>query len=547
VIPVTIRLRNSSVDQHITDRVASPMYRSVAPGGYAEASFSLHSPIDRTDPLLQPFTRVYVYDARSAEVVWEGRLQLPGRSADEQGSIWQLTASGPAAHTLDSTAPLIYIDRSLEGWVQDTLEAQFIPPSASAASSTNPTLDGEDVMLCQFADGSTVNSSPSSRASAGYYGFIGSPMEIGAFAYGWDSGTTNVNFAVESAVGVSPTYTNIIDNPTANVAGGSATKWVIDDFTAGKNILTVRIRRSAGGATTLAGDTVWAAFRDLRILGRRMSATGVLASGATGMGSSSIFVRASWVVQDLLGRLLPQFDGASATFATDVVDIDQLAYRDPVTPNQVLEDLMKLEADKYWAAWESNSAGKYRFEWATWEREVRYEATAADGFSAPAPSYELYDKVIVRWRDTKGRIKYTTRTQTITALTDNGITRTGFLDLSDEAGSEANAQRAGDNFLAEHAKPPAAGTLRVAQPILDIANSREVSPWLIRPGELIRVHGIEASVNSLAATERDGLTVFRIVSVQVDGDGIATLELDMFTQDEVRALSNLIKKRERKR
>jgi hypothetical protein len=41
--------------------------------------------------------------------------------------------------------------------------------------------------------------------------------------------------------------------------------------------------------------------------------------------------------------------------------------------------------------------------------------------------------------------------------------------------------------------------------------------------------------------------VFRIVSVEVDGEGVATLELDMYSQTERRALADVAKRRYRKR
>jgi hypothetical protein len=104
-----------------------------------------------------------------------------------------------------------------------------------------------------------------------------------------------------------------------------------------------------------------------------------------------------------------------------------------------------------------------------------------------------------------------------------------------------------DTFLSEHASPYSAGTLTIARPIVDLLNFRTVMPWQIVPGKLIRVRGIEASHQLTGAASRDGITTFRIVSVEVNGEGVATLELDMFTQTEARALSVLLKKRNRKR
>ena len=131
-------------------------------------------------------------------------------------------------------------------------------------------------------------------------------------------------------------------------------------------------------------------------------------------------------------------------------------------------------------------------------------------------------------------------------MTDIGLTRTGLLDISDEIGSVNNAVSAGTGFLQDHNRVPAAGSLTVVRPVRDIQRGCLVQPWQIKPGELIKVHGVEASID-LAQNDRDSLTVFRIVSVEARGDGTASLELDMFTRTEARAIADLLRKRRRKR
>lgn len=543
MIPVTVRLANSKADRHITRKISGLTYRIVVPGGYAVASFTLHTPITVNDPLLAPFTRVYVYDGRNGTVLWEGRLSMPGRSAGDAGEVWSLTAAGPSAHTLDETAPLIYLDTRLDQWERSVLETSM-PASSSVSVGNHPNTAVFDAVICQAGPGVPVTDSPQSKIAATYNGFVGSGMEIGAIGYSWDAGFTSAQWDIQAVVGPYPTYTHILGSAAANVAGGTVTVWVITDFPAGRDVCTLRMVRVSGGAATVAGDTTWATFANIRILGRRMDASGNLIDGA--FMSSSIFVRASWIVADLLGRMLPQYDGANAILTGDTVDITQLAYDDPVNANQVLEDLMGQEPSTYWAAWESNADGKHRFEWSTWPATVRYEASVDDGFDSPAPTFELYDRVRVRWRDTRGRIKWTTQVQTVQALTDEGLSREGYIDLGDEAGSTANAVSAAWAFLLEHRAPSSSGTLTVARPIRDIANARTVMPWEILPGQMIRVRGVEAS-RQLDDDTRDGQTIFRIVGVEVDGEGVARLELDMFPQTEQRQLAGLIKKRTRRR
>jgi len=546
MIPVTVRLSNSRVDAHVTSKLSGLSFRSVVPGGYASATFTLQSPLDVSDPMLAAFTRVYVYDGRSGSTLWEGRLAMPGRSSGDSGEVWALTAVGPSAHTLDQVSPLIYIDTRLDRWVRSSLEAAAMPASASVSVANHPHTTAFDAVIVQAGPG-VPQAGPGTTIAALYEGFADTGMHIGAIGFSWDVGATTAQWVSELVVGGYPTYATIPFSAAWNVAGGTYFGYVITDFAANMDIAAVRIVKIAGGAAVpTVGDTTWGTFANIRIIGRRFNKAGVLASGGAGMGSTTIYVRASWVVEDLLARMLPQYDGANATLTGNTVDIDQLAYDDPVTPNQVLNDMMALEPSTYWAAWESNAAGKNRFEWSTWPTEVRYEATVEDGFDSPAPTFEIFNKVKVRWRDARGRIKWTTMTQAIPMLDDEGIVREGFIDLGDEAGTSANATLAANNFLIEHRAPSSGGTLTVARPLRDITGARWVAPWEIKPGNLIRVRGIEAS-RQLDDDTRDGVTVFRIVGVEANGEGQATLELDMFAQTEQRQLANLINKRTRRR
>lgn len=534
MIPVTVRLSNINVDKHITRRVEDLSFRSVVPGGFASASFGLQSLIDINDPLLAPFTRVYVYDRRTGQVVWEGRLEMPGKSAGDQGEVWALTAVGPSAHATNTTVPLIYVDTDLSnGWVR----VDNVTPGADISVTEDPGNAGNTAQVFRFPNGQLL--ATNSRVAWQYRRIVEAGMKLARFRYDFDCGRTLASLGVQSVTRNGGTETPI--STGWNVAGGSATAAVVTNFANGRNTVENRIIWT-GGATTVGDDLTWASFRNWIVEALRLTKAGVeITTGYTGA------VLAHWVVEDLLGRLLTEYDGANAALTAATHVIDQLAYPDGVTPAQVLDDLIALEPTFFWAAWESNTAGKNRFEWKTWPTDVRYEASVVDGFDSPAPSFEQFDKVRVRWKDTAGMIRVTTRTQTVQDLLDAGVSHSGFIDLGDEVGTLANAQKAGDSFLAEHRYPPSRGTLTVARPVLDLVDSRRVDPWQLRPGELVRVRGIEGSINSLNASDRDGQTVFKIVSVTVGSDGGATLELDSFAPTEERILADLATARPRRR
>jgi hypothetical protein len=67
-----------------------------------------------------------------------------------------------------------------------------------------------------------------------------------------------------------------------------------------------------------------------------------------------------------------------------------------------------------------------------------------------------------------------------------------------------------------------------------------VQPWEIHPGTLIRVRGVLPRVDSLNLSDRDGATIFRVVSVEYSiADAAATLELDSYSRTVARALAKL--------
>src|SRR5205085_7027166 len=118
------------------------------------------------------------------------------------------------------------------------------------------------------------------------------------------------------------------------------------------------------------------------------------------------------------------------------------------------------------------------------------------------------------------------------------------IDLGDEPGSAANAQQVGDQFLAQHATPPNAGTLTVARRIRDLDTGRMVEPYEIRPGELVRVRGTRPYPDSLNASARDGVTVFRLVQTDwSDSDGTCRLSLDNPRDSTTNAVNRAIRKR----
>jgi hypothetical protein len=332
---------------------------------------------------------------------------------------------------------------------------------------------------------------------------------------------------------------SVVDHQAWTTGQAIAGKVGDTNFSTTHNTANLRFDRDTAGVTVTDDDS-WTTLRNVVVRTQLKDTSGAdITSGYT-----ADTVLASDVVKDVLGRLLPKFDGPNAAVATTSYAIEQLAFPAGIDAAGVLDELMRLEPAYLWQAWESNSSGLHRFEWRTWPTSVRYEADVKGGFDSPGSADGLYNAVTVRWTDGLGRSRTAQSVQTVAELVAADLTREAFIDLGDEAGTSSNAFQAGDQFLAEHAAAPNAGTLTIDRPILDHETGRMVQPWEILPGYLVRVRGVLPRVDSLNATARDGVTVFRVVAVEYNASSAtARLELDAYPVTVARALAALLRPR----
>ena len=516
-IPLSVQLSNSRAVRHVERDLRSLSFRSVVPGGFASAQFSLDRPLSLSPDELAYYTNVDIYDARNGTCVWCGRLEDPGRGVGADGQVWDLAAVGPSAHLRDSTLPLVYAYRDLAHWKRggaskeagrDSMDEQGSPAVSALLVHAPPSSAG-------WSSGDTIRTETQWVHQSG--------QNLARVNWQMVGGTGTSLFVMEGFVRNNGSTQIIRQLNLTNSVQGLSPLIVTTNWTHPMKVLVLRLRCATG--TAITSDSIWAKFWDVRVRSTLYSKAGLENSQASNYTTDTVF--AHEIVADLLGRVLDQYDGANASIATTTTAIEHLAWPDGVTPFQVFEDLALFEPDHYPAAWERNSDGKHRFEYVPWPTTVAYEADASDGYSSTGSAAELFNQVSVRWRDASGRVASLLRTNPVPELTAAGITRTGRLDLGDNASTAVNAANAGDNFLAQHAVPKNAGTLTVARPIYDHSLGRAVMPWEIRPGKLIRVRGIQPSTDSLNATGSDGVTVFRLTAVDYDtASASARLELD---------------------
>jgi hypothetical protein len=539
--PLAVRVANANFDTHITRLIDDVEFSTAAPGGFDTCNFEMAKPIFDSPEELAVESRVYVYDTRNGRTIWEGKLTDPGRSFDDSGHKWSMTAMGPKKHASDRVSPYVAIDSNLDAWKQGFT----VVPEADASNSVVPNQDDSPALLFKFPRGIAVAQGDVITMRYDLIGDAG--MKIGAFRYTHQEGQTSASWEIRGGTkqiggGVTIARTQTYDLAVRTIG-------VIDSADVGTNEDQALVRAArAGIATNVTTDNTWQAITAFYVIaklyksdGNYRTATGVYPIG---------YLTADWIVTDLLVRFCPLFDAANAVVDVTTYQIDQFSYPTGTRTFDLLNDLSLFHPDKRFCAWETNPAtGKYRVEWTGWGAQPRYEATTQDGIDLPGSSTDLYSRVTVQGIDPRGRVQslvVETTDATVLRLLDGLEREAEPIDLGSEVFSTANATRVGNQFLSANNTPPASGTLTVKRAIRDLLTGRIIQPWEIRAGSLIRVRGLSPTATGVTASDRDGATVFRVAGTSFrDSDQTASLTLDSRSYSIEQILARLARRRQR--
>jgi hypothetical protein len=535
-LPLEVRLDTPDGSRRITREVSALRFGSAARGGYASVEFDISRRLD--DGLFSGFADVLVFDAETAEQVGGGRLIDQGRSSE---GTWHVTALGEGIASLqDNAGPLFYVEQGLDEWVLRARSTRRIGASIGTPPDSNELPPG---LLFEYDEDRTI------YTGAGAVMWNRLPRVcnqlLGAFGYTLRAGATSSLYKVEIRTWDADNSDSVVEDTWTWNASASPRRTVRygTDWFDLRYMPAVRVVRT--GDEVKAFDETWVRVADPTLQARVYDKDG---SWRTGSWYATESIKAHEVFIDLCRRRAPRLDIGPARVDESAFALDQLSWPDGISSFDVMEEVLDIDPAFTWAVWNKKSTGRWETEFTALPQTVRYEATAADGFNGPAPSSEIYDGVYVVGVDRHGRRRSTLVRKTNEELDAAGIGRTTTLDLGDEVWSPSMADRRGSSFLDAHAAAPNAGTLRVARRVFDRETGRWVAPWAIRAGELVRVRGVQPLPGSLNRETPDGLTVFRIVSVDFDADdAAATLELDTYTLTERRALARLMRLRGRRR
>lgn len=483
---LAVRVVTPTQDRHVTHAVQGLSYEAAAPGGGTTASMTLRMARTAWPDIVG--ARVFVYDAATAEPLWDGWIDNPGESY-EQAESFELSAQGPSTLAQDRSRALWYIDTGLENYSEKYVyDTGYRIQGASESVGDIPSLDqNEDpdtekpqAVVAQVPSG-TIISHPY-FCGMRWAGADGTEMRVRAYSYRTKAGITDSNYRTRV------TGFGGVDDRTAATTEATQAQVTPRSFLGP----VLFFRRHAGGATTIPNDNYWGAFFNPLVKAELMDRW-----GNPVIPTLDRFWPLTAVVEDLAGRMIPGIDPALVTIDETPYKVDQLLYRDGTRAAAVLEDLLKWEPGYTWTIDTTGSPLWGRgFHWFKQPTLVRYEISEIDGVEFPGGDNDVATEAVIFWTDPKSG--YDRRRTTIKSADplspawqySAGRTLTADpVTLDEGKGSEANADRAAQIVLDTHQAPTRSGTANVARTIRDLQTGRQLSPWHLplHVGEQIRV------------------------------------------------------------
>lgn len=540
-LPLAVRVRNARYDGMVTGWLHDePKFGKLDPGGHDAGSIVLDQRLGFRTDIMQPFTRVYILDKRTGDVVFEGDATWPGTGvSSDTGPLVSVNIEGGNKRMGDWTGARIYIDRDFEAW-KKTNTANV---STNVEAGDDRGGSGSDALTLAFPMDQHVEANH--RAEAIYDRIREAGQEIGWLNYAWDGGHTSGSpgWLVRS---IATPPSTVVRSQILSVAGGasSGAVWGGSLPTDSTSCFLQLIWTDGSSSTGTSGnDIVWCSF--LRIV---VQAKLLLKDGTARLaGSYSDFINAVDVWNDLLGdQLSAVFDGPGAQLdAGTSFQIRQLAFPDGVTPQQVVDELMTFEPGCTYYIGASNPANnKYSVKWLERSPVPRYEAMVwIDEQESGIQEVDQYNRVVGRWRTPVGNLRITVATQTIPEMDAVGIVRTYWHDLSNTTGDTDNVAQANAKILADHRYPANSGRVTINRPIVDNWTGRTVMPWEIEPGAMIRIVGVNPTPDGVNAAVPNGGGTCRIVKADYGGSAGMALDLDGVPVSLLRAIMNTKKNR----
>jgi hypothetical protein len=498
------------------------------PGGMRSASFVVSQKLGFRTDMVMPYSRIYIYNQRNGDTVFEGDVSHPGRSVSEDGSLLEVQVEGGVERLNDWSGQRIFIDRDMTAW---SLSNQS---TRGALSATGDDLggSGNDALTLSFPNSFHVEANY--RSEVMYNRIREAGQQLGRINFSGDFGTTNASWLARLITSPPSTVGRAV---AANLGGfGGSGAVVGGGIPTGANIPFLQFIWTSGPSSTGTADTVWVSLFDVVVVVRLH-----LKDGSFKTSGYVDWLTADQVWEDMLGDMLASsFDGPNASLDLGTgYNITQLAYPDGTTPMQVADALMGFETACTYMVGASNPLnGKYSLTWMSRSDVPRYEfSTWSDEHSGGPQAVEQYNEAVARWKAPTGVIRSTVTTQSIPEMTAVGRSRRYYQDLTETVSSATNATQANSTVLNDHRFPLNGGQVTVSRPVVDLWTGRTVQPFEIQPGYIARIVGVNPSRDALNNSPRNGSSLCRIVNTDYSaGSHSVSIDLDSVPYSMARAI-----------
>lgn len=556
-VPLGVRIYDikDGVDRHVTKWVDDFSFRHTAPGGCASAAIRFRVPKDKNvDPLMfgNLYYRVQIYDGRSAEVLWEGRVEDPATQIAEDA--WELGILGGQKATTDISMPTLYVDNTVENWVfwEDLgiFESSVVQGQQIITGKMKPNYEWHTGTLPNYL-------SYDSFKVAGGIARVSSTVKSDTL------GAQGANFEMIMYL---DSHLTPIDVTPMNVGDTYKTNVIGTDFTYAGRSLGFKLRRKAGSAnyTITATDDTEFRLKWPKVIGLRMDELGntLISPSDYPVGD---FVYVHQVVRDVLGKYFggawwaafrndwdviagtskPRFNkpapgsirGHDAFIdMSDEHKITNLWWSTKVDAKTILDTLMLVQRNAYWAVWPSDHRFEqgeanadipeyqFRFAWAKWPISWNYLASSEDGMSQQLNGDELYNAGTMDYQEGRsGIIDATTNMEYSEAgfeYSGSGkfdweveelagrFTRMTHFTYPNNPATEDISSGIGEDVIREafsaQQEPVNVGTMVVKRPIYCVDDGSSngdgfagmLQPWELRPGRLIKIKDIDPLGNA---------------------------------------------------
>lgn len=457
------------------DRFTGLSFSTAQMDGFKALGLTLQRDIDRDYPDLRLFDDLAVVSADGA-AVWEGRIAAQPRSHDEQGPSITVDAVGHMAHARDQSFSHVFIDRGLDGWVNEPTVRRkaalfaMVPASYATSSGGSTTVSadpvgGEPALELSFTR--IANTAASRNVIETWYD-AGLGNEIGLVSW---AGATTRNLTSPWSGSVYLSSDDILTQ--SDVAA----------VTAAGQVIATNPRRWAMANLLYNGDLI--ADGDWRMFLKNLAVIGP--HGITLQGTPA-GVTAADVIRWIVANYCPQLntDGVQDTG----FPIPHLVFRDTIDP---YDAFLTVNTYHLWslACWENKTVhyGPMDLDNATWQARVSDPGTTIDLQGDSTESF--FNGIVVNYTTPHGVSERLTPDDTADLADENteneatrhGLKRWARINVSVPVTRDA-ATQIGIAALAEHNTPRSPGSITVRGHIRDAAGNWQQG-WKVRAGDTI--------------------------------------------------------------